>query len=116
MSEAEFAHWLATTDADLTFIGERPNPLKPRSAQSTSVTYCTKRVGSLCGGSCNVYSGGATCLAAPNTACVGATHDVAFCDKTGCDGNCALLSTCGAPMGNGFCATPGAQSIIFSTL
>ncbi|KAI0644258.1 hypothetical protein C8Q79DRAFT_928042 [Trametes meyenii] len=51
---------LARTDAELTFISGRPNltPLAKRSAQSTTVTYCNKRVGSICGGTCTVYTGG----------------------------------------------------------
>ncbi|KAL1943013.1 hypothetical protein VTO73DRAFT_4684 [Trametes versicolor] len=116
ISEAEFAHWLATTDAELTFIGDRPNPLAKRSAQSTIVTYCTKRVGGICGGSCSVYNGGATCLDATGTNCIAATRDVGFCDKTGCEGNCNAMSLCGTPMGNGFCATPNTQSILVSSL
>ncbi|KAI0666865.1 hypothetical protein C8Q78DRAFT_994599 [Trametes maxima] len=118
ISEAEFAHWLATTDAELTFIGPRPDfsPLGKRSAQSTSLTYCTKRVGNVCGGSCTVYNGGATCLNVPGTACIAASKDVGFCDAVGCTGDCSLLSLCGTPMGNGFCAIDGTKSILVSPL
>ncbi|KAI0372673.1 hypothetical protein BV20DRAFT_38332 [Pilatotrama ljubarskyi] len=116
ISEAEMAHWLANTDAELTFIGQPPNPLAKRSAQSTSVMYCTKRVGSICGGTCTVYTGGATCLAAANTMCISATRDVGFCDEAGCNGNCAPLSLCGSPMGSGFCFTPQTMSILVSPL
>ncbi|OJT08592.1 hypothetical protein TRAPUB_519 [Trametes pubescens] len=84
------AHFLATTDAELTFIGEAINPLVKRSAQATTVTFCTKRVGNICGGTCTVYTGGATCLDAADTVCMSSTKDVGFCDQTGCNGNCEL--------------------------
>ncbi|KAI0644272.1 hypothetical protein C8Q79DRAFT_913788 [Trametes meyenii] len=118
ISDAELEHWLATTDADLTFIGGRPDltPLAKRSAQSTTVTYCNKRVGSICGGTCTVYTGGATCLPAPDTACLASTKDVGFCDEAGCNGDCNVLSQCGTTMGSGFCATPGTMSILVSSL
>ncbi|KAI0641985.1 hypothetical protein C8Q79DRAFT_1003406 [Trametes meyenii] len=118
ISEAEFAYWLATTDAELTFVGSRPDfsPLARRSAQTTALTYCNKRIGTLCGGSCTVYMGGATCINAPNTACIAATKDVGFCDASGCNGNCGLLSTCGTQLPGGFCAVDGTQSIVVSPL
>ncbi|KAI0665762.1 hypothetical protein C8Q78DRAFT_1063151 [Trametes maxima] len=119
--------WLATTDAELTFIGEPlslsltthrdSNPLAPlpRAAQNTIVTYCSKRTQSVCGGPCTVYNGGATCLNAPDTNCLAATHDVGFCDRGGCGGSCHNLATCGTKLANGFCFTPGTRSIIVST-
>lgn len=110
------AHFLATTDAELTFIGEPFNPLAKRAAQATTVTFCTKRIGNICGGTCTVYNGGATCLDAANTTCMSATQDVGFCDELGCDGNCNTMSQCGTPMGNGFCFTPDTQSILVSSL
>ncbi|KAI0644275.1 hypothetical protein C8Q79DRAFT_975149 [Trametes meyenii] len=118
ISDAELEHWLATTDAELTFIGGRPDltPLAKRSAQSTTITYCNKRVGSICGGTCTVYTGGATCLSAPNTACLASTRDIGFCDQAGCNGDCEAFSQCGTQMGNGFCATPGTVSILVSSL
>ncbi|KAI0372672.1 hypothetical protein BV20DRAFT_978112 [Pilatotrama ljubarskyi] len=116
VSEAEMAHFLATTDAELTFIGEPINPLAKRSAQSTTVMYCTKRVGTICGGTCTVYNGGAACLDAAGTTCISATHDVGFCDETECNGSCNILSLCGTPMGNGFCFTPNTASILVSPL
>ncbi|OSD00175.1 hypothetical protein PYCCODRAFT_1437714 [Trametes coccinea BRFM310] len=116
VSEAEMAHWLATTDAELTFIGDRPafNPLDKRSAQSSTVTYCTKRVGPVCGGSCTVYSGSATCLETPDTMCLSATKDIGYCDAAGCQGNCDALSLCGSPLGGGWCFAPMTQSIVVS--
>lgn len=110
------AHWLATTDANLTFIGERPNPLSPRSAQSTYLIYCTKRAGNVCGGSCTVYNGGAACIYAPSTECMSATQDVGFCDKKACNGDCSSLSECGTELDSGFCYTPGTKSIVISPL
>ncbi|KAI0372650.1 hypothetical protein BV20DRAFT_939234, partial [Pilatotrama ljubarskyi] len=116
ITEAELAHWLATTDAELTFIGQRPN-LAARSAETTTtVTYCTKRVGTICGGSCTVYTGGAACLDANGTACLTATKDVGLCDETECDGNCNILSLCGTPLASGFCFTPNTRSILVSPL
>ncbi|KAI0351918.1 hypothetical protein OH77DRAFT_1429234 [Trametes cingulata] len=116
VSEAEMAHFIATTDAELTFIGEPPNPLSKRHALSTTVMYCTKRIGNICGGSCTVYTGGATCLATPNTSCISATRDVGYCDEAGCNGNCEPMSLCGTPMGSGFCFTPQTMSILVSPL
>ncbi|KAI0372666.1 hypothetical protein BV20DRAFT_963718 [Pilatotrama ljubarskyi] len=110
------AHWIATTDAELTFVGDLPNPLAKRSAQSTTVTYCTKRIGTICGGTCTVYTGGATCLDAVGTTCLTATKDIGFCDETECNGDCNALSLCGTSMASGFCFTPNTQSILVSPL
>ncbi|KAI0373602.1 hypothetical protein BV20DRAFT_1041979 [Pilatotrama ljubarskyi] len=111
-SHAEMMHWLATTDAALTIIGDPINPLAPRSAQNTMVTYCSSRTQNVCGGACTFYNGGATCLNAPNTNCLAATHNVGFCDRAGCGHSCNQLSTCGTRLDNGFCFTPGTRSII----
>ena len=78
MSEDDFKNWLATTDADITYVGE---PIDTNSSTSSSltkranvmVTYCTKRTNNVCGGSCTVYNGGPTCLSTPGTACLSAT-------------------------------------------
>ncbi|KAH9846538.1 hypothetical protein C2E23DRAFT_574230 [Lenzites betulinus] len=114
VSHAEMMHWLATTDAALTIIGEPINPLAPRSAQNTMVTYCSSRTQNVCGGACTFYNGGATCLNAPDTNCLAATNNVGFCDRAGCGGSCNQLSTCGTRLDNGFCFTPGTRSIIVS--
>ncbi|KAM5536123.1 hypothetical protein V8D89_010222 [Ganoderma adspersum] len=106
-------HWLRTTDANLTYIGAPLNPLAPRDT-TTTVTYCTKRVGSVCGGSCSVYNGGPTCIDASGTSCLSATNNVGFCDRAGCGHSCHDLSTCGTHLDNGFCATPGTKSILVS--
>ncbi|KAI0372670.1 hypothetical protein BV20DRAFT_1042454 [Pilatotrama ljubarskyi] len=116
VSDAEMAHWIATTDAELTFVGELPNPLAKRSAQTTTVTFCTKSVGPICGGTCTVYTGGATCLDTLGTACISATKDVGFCDESECNGDCSALSQCGTTMASGFCATPNTKSILVSPL
>jgi len=105
------SHWLANTEAKLTFIGKPMNPLSPRAAQDTTVTYCSDRIANFCGGACTVYTGGATCLAAPNTNCLAATNNVGFCDRGGCGGSCNQLETCGTTLDNGFCYTPGTASI-----
>ncbi|KAI0372671.1 hypothetical protein BV20DRAFT_1060431 [Pilatotrama ljubarskyi] len=111
ISDAEMAHWLASTDAVLTFIGDLPNPLAERSAEFASVTFCTKSIGPICGGTCTVYNGFATCLDAAGTACISATGSVDYCDAAGCSGTCRALSLCGSPMESGFCSTPNTQSI-----
>ena len=115
MSYEQMMHWIATTDAELTFVGAPINPLAPRAAQNTMVTYCSKRIDSVCGGPCTVYNGGATCLSAPNTNCLSATNNVGFCDHAGCSGSCNQLSTCGTRLDNGFCYTPGTKSIVVSS-
>ncbi|PIL23594.1 hypothetical protein GSI_14907 [Ganoderma sinense ZZ0214-1] len=111
MSHEEMMHWIANTDAKLTFIGEPINPLIPRSAQVTTVTYCNTRVLNVCGGSCTVYTGGTTCLNAPNTACLAATFDVAFCNGAQCTGTCSDLYNCSVRMSDGFCAAPTTVAI-----
>ncbi|KAI0739157.1 hypothetical protein C8Q80DRAFT_1222341 [Daedaleopsis nitida] len=105
-------HWLATTNAELTFIGKPINPLAARSAQTTIVTYCSQRIDNVCGGACTVYNGNHACLNAPNTNCLSATTNVGFCDRGGCGGSCNQFSTCGTRLDNGFCFTPGTASIL----
>lgn len=89
LTQDEMINWLKTTDATLTFIGNpipgvnAPEGLVSREALDTTVTYCNKRVNSVCGGDCTVYTGGPTCLNAPDTTCLAATHDVGFCDRKG---------------------------------
>lgn len=114
MSNDEMTYWLATTDAKLTFIGESINPLSSRSAQTTTVTYCSARIDDVCGGACTVYTGGATCLNARNTNCLAATNNVGFCDQSGCVGSCNELSTCGTKLSDNYCYTPGTNSIAVS--
>ncbi|KAF8546821.1 hypothetical protein OG21DRAFT_1517856 [Imleria badia] len=109
-SDEEMAYWIAHTDAQLTFIGDSINPLSSRS-DKTTVTYCNKRIGDVCGGRCTVYTGGATCLNAPDTNCLAATKNVWFCSRSGCGGACNELSTCGVHLGNGYCYTPDTNSI-----
>ncbi|KAI0310234.1 hypothetical protein OF83DRAFT_1278926 [Amylostereum chailletii] len=115
ITENEFRYWLANTDANLTFIGAPINALAPRSALNTQVTYCSSRIDNLCGGACTVYNGGATCLNAPNTKCLAATHNVGFCDRGGCKHSCNQLSTCGTRLDSNFCYTPGTKSILVGT-
>ncbi|KAI0716741.1 hypothetical protein C8Q76DRAFT_767681 [Earliella scabrosa] len=111
VSHEQMMHWLATTDANITYVGEPLNPLAPRAAQTTTVTYCSSRQGNTCGGACSVYVGNPTCLRAPNTNCLMATNDVQFCNTAGCGGICNRFSTCGVRLDGGFCYTPGTQAI-----
>lgn len=111
MSHAEMMHWIATTDAVLTFVGEPINPLGGRSEKNTMITYCSSRVGNVCGGRCTLYNGGATCLAAPDTNCLSATKDIGFCSQASCGGACTELVNCIQQLSNKFCFTLGANSI-----
>ena len=104
--------WLATTDANLTFIGDSVGMNSKRAADSIMVIFCPDRTQNVCGGSCSVYNGGAACLNAPNTNCLSATANVGFCDHSGCTGSCNQFSSCGTRLSNNFCFTPGTKSII----
>lgn len=116
VTEAEFKNWLATTDANITYIGEPITAdISPRAALNTMVTYCNRRVVNVCGGDCTVYNGGMTCLNAPDTVCLAVTSNVGFCDRGSCGGSCNQLSSCGTHLDNGFCATPGTASILVGT-
>ena len=107
--------WIANTDAKLTFLGEPINPLAPRSAEVTTLAYCSARVNDECGGTCAVYSGGAQCLSTPGTNCLAATNPVLFCSTDCCDSPCTSLTACGVPLDNGFCFTPDTNSILISS-
>lgn len=109
-SDEQFKHWLNTTDANITFLGTSREELLKR--QSIVVTYCDKRIDDLCGGNCFTYGGPAACLDAPGTACIRANGNVGFCDREGCGHSCNQLSSCGTLLGDGFCDTPGTQSIL----
>ncbi|KDR77982.1 hypothetical protein GALMADRAFT_224390 [Galerina marginata CBS 339.88] len=111
MSDQQLKHWLATTDADITYIGKPINPLSRRQFQQTTVVYCTDRIASFCGGTCNVYTGGPICLEAAGTNCLSATNDVGFCDQGNCGGSCNEFAACGTKLSNNFCDTPGTNSI-----
>ncbi|RPD58869.1 hypothetical protein L226DRAFT_616610 [Lentinus tigrinus ALCF2SS1-7] len=108
----EFYDWLNTTDAKITFIGKPIDPNAPPSPDNVIVTYCSDRTQNVCGGPCTVYNGGAACLYAPDTNCLSATANVGFCDHTDCGGSCNQLASCGTRLDNGFCYTPGTNSII----
>ena len=113
MGVDEVKIWLATTDAEITYIGEPivDNPLAARATQTTTVVYCSERNGDSCGGTCTVYTGPGTCLVAPNTNCLSATNDVNFCSTSGCTNPCNGFSSCGVRLEGGFCSTPGTNSI-----
>lgn len=114
LTDDEMDNWLSTTAANLTYIGTAPSKRVPNTLgrRDTTVTYCTKRVDSVCGGTCQVYTGGPTCLDASGTSCIAATADVGFCDKGSCGGSCNQFSSCGTTLENGFCDTPGTKSIL----
>ncbi|KAK0189452.1 hypothetical protein F5146DRAFT_1199506 [Armillaria mellea] len=114
-TDVQFDHWLATTDAKITYHGNTtPNPLARRAALTTRVTYCNKHTQNICGGNCNIYDGGATCINASSTMCLAATNNVRFCDCANCGGSCNQLSTCGTHLDGGFCYTPSTASINMS--
>ncbi|KAI0739139.1 hypothetical protein C8Q80DRAFT_232687 [Daedaleopsis nitida] len=112
MTPEGMLHWLATTDAKLTYVGGDPiNPLTTLNTAAVMVVYCSTRILNVCGGTCNVYNGGNTCLYTPNAACMASTKNVVFCSTPYCSGTCGELASCPAPLDGGFCATPGVQSI-----
>ena len=113
MSHEEMMHWLATTDANVTYVGEPFNPLiTPPTPDFTVVTYCDRRIDNVCGGFCRMYRGGATCLNAVGTQCISATNNVGHCSNDRCSGTCNQLVTCRTPLANGFCFTPNTRSIL----
>ncbi|KAF6754990.1 hypothetical protein DFP72DRAFT_1169948 [Ephemerocybe angulata] len=117
-NDAQIDHWLANTDAKITYIGDEDasvNPLKgieKRGALNTRVVYCSQRFGNTCGGNCSVYNGNSVCLAAPDTVCLQASTQVAFCSQPNCLAPCTQLSNCIQRLDNGFCYTPDTKSII----
>ena len=118
MTIEQFKHWLATTDSEVTFHGKPLGDLadlSKRNLLNTIVTFCDNRIDDLCGGFCNVYNGGATCIEAPGTKCLAATNNVGFCDHGSCGGSCNQFSSCGIQLQNNFCFTPGTQSILVGT-
>jgi len=116
MTDAQLENWLATTDANLTYINspgtDATGNVLPRAPLNTRVVYCDTRANNVCGGHCTVYDGGPTCLNAPNTACLSATNNVAFCDRSGCGHSCNQFASCGTRLDNNFCYTPGTASIL----
>ncbi|KAL4256879.1 hypothetical protein AB1N83_011634 [Pleurotus pulmonarius] len=112
VTDAEFDDWLRTTDAKLTFIGNASESHTRRNTLSTRIVYCNRQVGSICGGECKVYDGDETCLSAPGTACLMATSNVAFCNRSACSGTCHTYGSCATVLANGFCAAPGTSSIL----
>ncbi|KAH7103656.1 hypothetical protein BKA62DRAFT_696062 [Auriculariales sp. MPI-PUGE-AT-0066] len=107
----EFLEWIHTTDSELTFIGDPIEASREKRQQSVQVVYRSIRQNNVCGGPCTVYNGGPTCLDAPDTNCLRATANVAFCDRGGCGGSCNQLASCGTRLDNGFCWTSGTASI-----
>ena len=122
MTIEQFTHWLSTTDSEVTFHG-KPfgdiSDLHKCKALNTIVTFCSNRIDDLCGGPCNIYNGGATCIAseAPDTDCLSTTNNVGYCDRGNCGGSCNQFSqaSCGTRLENNFCYTPGKASILVGT-
>ncbi|TEB27764.1 hypothetical protein FA13DRAFT_1765274 [Coprinellus micaceus] len=115
MTDAQLDHWLATTDAELTFVDgadKIPSTLKDQAILATRVVYCSQRFGRTCGGKCTVYNGNAACLPAADTACLQATTNLAFCSRPDCANPCTELSACIEWLNDGFCYTPETRSII----
>ncbi|EJF57435.1 hypothetical protein BD309DRAFT_431833 [Dichomitus squalens] len=112
VSHEQMMHWIATTDAELTFAGTAINPLTPLAEPSTTVTYCVNRVDDVCGGPCTVYTGAAVCLSTPNVVCLSATNNIGFCTGSDCQGTCGEWFACNTSLNFGFCATPGTASIL----
>ena len=108
------AEWLANHEGEITYVGlKNHTDIVKRAAQATTVTYCQRRSGNLCSGPCTVSTGNGVCINAPGTQCLAATTDVAFCDYDNCrssDG-CHNLSQCGTRLNDGYCYTPGTNSI-----
>ncbi|KAI0079866.1 hypothetical protein K474DRAFT_1591234, partial [Panus rudis PR-1116 ss-1] len=109
-TESEILTWLATTDAEITYINN--NKRDADVGGNVNVVYCNSRNGPNCGGLCTVYNGGATCLHAPGTQCLMATADVSFCSGGNCDGPCSGFNACGTRLNNNFCFTPNTNSIV----
>lgn len=110
--------FIATIDpSEVTYLGNSKlalEGLQELEADSILVTHCSTVVGNLCVGPCTISEGSGICLAAPNTNCMSATGDVAYCTGRQCalgSGRCNTLSGCASPLANGFCATPGTGSI-----
>ncbi|KAI0716404.1 hypothetical protein C8Q76DRAFT_406092 [Earliella scabrosa] len=113
MTRDQMMNWIASLDGEVTYIGEPLNPLaRPAAVETTTVMYCSTRRGNVCAAPCTVYTGGTRCLNAPDTNCLAATTNVAFCDTARCTGTCRNLSTCEPHLDDGFCFTPGTRSIL----
>ncbi|KAH6910906.1 hypothetical protein BKA70DRAFT_1370781 [Coprinopsis sp. MPI-PUGE-AT-0042] len=109
VTNEELDHWIATTDAKLTFVGS--NERSGVGIQAIRVVYCNRRTNNVCGGACTIYDGGNRCLAAPGTQCLSATGNVSFCNRGGCGGACSAFNECITRLENNFCWTPGTASI-----
>ncbi|KAJ7836902.1 hypothetical protein B0H14DRAFT_3870668 [Mycena olivaceomarginata] len=85
VSVAAMKEWLSTTDAELTFTGLPVEELGINPL-TTTVTFCSTRTANLCSGPCTVFTGAGVCINTPNTRCLAATTNVAFCDRSNCGG------------------------------
>ncbi|TFK71107.1 hypothetical protein BDN72DRAFT_895953 [Pluteus cervinus] len=115
--------WITTTDANLTFIDDPPFAIKPfpkRQEEEVAlavVILCTEQVNDGCSGDCTIHTAGGGfsggCASVPGTNCILATTDLQFCTGTACTGTCNSLADCGDILSDGFCATPGTNTISF---
>ena len=111
MTHDQMMKWLSTLAGEVTYVGEPLNLLAHQAAVDTTVVYCSLRAANVCGAPCTVYTGGTTCLDAPNTNCLAATTNVNFCDNIRCNGRCSDLFSCPMRLDNGFCFAPATRSI-----
>ena len=81
------------------------------------LVYCTKRIGTRCGGECKVYQGpGNQCMEfSPPAACMAVTRPVEICSQSGC-GDCHEDDYCPTELDWGFCATPQNRGIRLSDI
>ncbi|KJA22408.1 hypothetical protein HYPSUDRAFT_77410 [Hypholoma sublateritium FD-334 SS-4] len=117
VSLAEMKAWVDAQDpANITLVGDPfaalNNPLSQRAdLETATVTFCSTLSGSVCTVPCTTITSGPACLNAPDTNCLFATAQVSFCDHGGCGGSCNEFDSCGRVLQDGFCATPGTNSI-----
>ncbi|KAI0655658.1 hypothetical protein C8Q70DRAFT_407885 [Cubamyces menziesii] len=111
-SRAELLQWLSTIDPSLvTYTGNPINPDPSEPAADTTVVYCANKSGSNCQPPCTVHNGGPGCIYAPGTNCLSATSDVSFCSTSDCTKFCNTYDDCGDRLDDGYCYTPGTNSI-----
>ncbi|KAF6741659.1 hypothetical protein DFP72DRAFT_762048, partial [Ephemerocybe angulata] len=66
-----------------------------------------------CAGPCTVFNGvGNVCISAPDTTCLQASSNIAFCSTPNCVAPCTQLVNCIQNLNDGFCFTPETRSII----
>ncbi|KAI0370975.1 hypothetical protein BV20DRAFT_1052063 [Pilatotrama ljubarskyi] len=117
VTRAELLHWLATTGAEVNWIGDPINPLAGPSEDSpdasVTVVWCNTQTGNDCLNPCYAYSGaGSVCITGPDIACLSSTNDdVTFCTSNSCGSNCPRFGDCAVPLNHNFCLTSNANAI-----